>query len=85
MFGLLKKCFVNLLTSIVSASDHTRCALLNNQKCMTHLLLLIYVLMSIGKKLFYYSFAGNLDKFAGSCNTLDELSSGVCVQIKQKI
>ena len=41
--------------------------------------------MSIGKKLFYYSFAGNLDEFAGSCNTLDELSSGVCVQIKQKI
>ena len=35
MFGLIKKCFVNLLTSIVSASDHTRCALLNNQKCMT--------------------------------------------------
>ena len=35
MFGLIKKCFVNLLTSIVSASDHTRFALLNNQKCMT--------------------------------------------------
>ena len=33
--GKLKKFFVILLTSIVSASNHTKCISLSNQKCMT--------------------------------------------------
>ena len=35
MFGLIKTMFIGLLTSIVSAPNHTKCVLLNNQKCMT--------------------------------------------------
>ena len=35
MFWLIKKIFIGLLTAIVSASNHTKCALLSNQKCMT--------------------------------------------------
>ena len=35
MFGLIKKIFTGLLTGIVSASNHTKCMLLSNQKCMT--------------------------------------------------
>ena len=35
MFGLIKKISVILLTSIVSASNHTKWLLLSNQKCMT--------------------------------------------------
>ena len=35
MFGLLRKIFIILLTSIVSASNHTKQILLSNQKCMT--------------------------------------------------
>ena len=35
MFGLIKKIFIGLLTDIVSTSNHTKCMLLSNQKCMT--------------------------------------------------
>ena len=35
MFGIIKKIFVVLLTSIVSVYNHTKCVLLSNQKCMT--------------------------------------------------
>ena len=35
MFGLIKKMFMRLLTSIVSVSNHAKHMLLNNQKCMT--------------------------------------------------
>ena len=34
IFGLIKKIFIGLLTGIVNASNHTKCVLLSNQKCM---------------------------------------------------
>ena len=34
MFGLIKKMFVGLLTGLVNGSNHTKCVLLSNQKCM---------------------------------------------------
>ena len=34
MFELIKKIFVGLLTGILSASNHTKCMSLSNQKCM---------------------------------------------------
>ena len=34
MSKLIKKMFIELLTSIVSTSNHTKCVLLSNQKCM---------------------------------------------------
>ena len=34
MFALIKKIFIGLLTGIVSASDHTKCMSLSNQKSM---------------------------------------------------
>ena len=34
MFGTFKKVFVVLLTSIVKASNHTKCVSLSNQKCI---------------------------------------------------
>ena len=34
MFGLIKKMFIGLLTSIVSTSNHTKCVSLRNQKCI---------------------------------------------------
>ena len=34
MFGLNKTIFTGLLTGIVSASNHTKCVLLGNQKYM---------------------------------------------------
>ena len=34
MFGLNKKIFIGLLTSIVNSSNHRKCISLSNQKCM---------------------------------------------------
>ena len=34
MFGLIKKMFLVLLSNIANESNHTKCILLNNQKCM---------------------------------------------------
>ena len=34
MFELIKKIFIGLLTDLVSTSNHTKCMLLSNQKCM---------------------------------------------------
>ena len=36
MFGLIKKLFLVLLTSILSASNDTKRVPLSNQKCMIH-------------------------------------------------
>ena len=33
MFGFIKKIFIGLLTNIVSASSHTKCVSLSDQKC----------------------------------------------------
>ena len=69
--------FIMIWTSIESGCNHTKCVLLKNQKFMT--LLLIYTLMNaLLSKLHYYPFAVNLDRCAGVCSTLDELSNKVC-------
>ena len=34
IFGIIKKIFIVLLTSILNASSHTKCVSLSNQKCM---------------------------------------------------
>ena len=34
MFGLIKKIFIGLLTGLVNGSNHTKCVLLSNRKCM---------------------------------------------------
>ena len=34
MFGIIKKILIGLLSSIVNASNHTKCVSLSNQKCM---------------------------------------------------
>ena len=35
IFGIIKKVFIVSLTSIVNVSNHTKCVLLSNQKCIT--------------------------------------------------
>ena len=34
IFGLIEKLFILLLSSILNASNHTKCVSLCNQKCM---------------------------------------------------
>ena len=33
MFGLIKKIFIGILTSLVNGYNHTKCVTLSNQKC----------------------------------------------------
>ena len=49
MFRLIKKIFIGLLTSIVSAFNHTKCVLLSSHKCMTQPTLIIYILINTVK------------------------------------
>ena len=47
MFGSINKLFIGLLIDIVSASNHTKCLSLSNQKCMFGILLHVVVKMRI--------------------------------------
>ena len=52
MLGIIKNMVIVVLTGTVSASNHTKCVSLSNQKCMiqpTVNLLLIYILMNTVK------------------------------------
>ena len=35
MFGFIKEILIGLLISVANASNHKKCILLSNQKCMT--------------------------------------------------
>ena len=74
--------FIVLLSSIVNASNHTKCVLLSNQKCKNQPTLINLHPNECSQKFHYYSFAVKLDRCAGSCNTLNDLSNKVCVPNK---
>ena len=76
--------FSRLLTGIVSVSYHTKCVLLSNQKCMTQPNLINFYLKEYSQELCCYPFAVNLDRCAGSCDTLDDLSNKVCIPNETK-
>ena len=85
MFGLIKKIFVLLLTSIVSASNHTKSVSLSNQKCMNQPTLINLHLNEYIQELRYYPFAVNLDTRVGSYNTLVDYLKEYVFQMKQNI
>ena len=75
---------MGLLISIVNTSNHTKCVSLSNQKVWFNLLLLIYILMYslISQECHYYSLAVKLERYVGSCNTLNGFSNKVYVPNK---
>ena len=68
------------LTNI--ASNHTRCVSLSNQKCMTQPTLVTLYPKEYSQEFYYYSFAIKLDRYVGSCNTLNGLSNKIWVPNK---
>ena len=74
MFGLIRKIFIRLLTGIVSASNHTKCLLLSNQKHMTQPTLINLYSTEYSQEFCYYPFVVKLYRCVGSCNTLNDLS-----------
>ena len=85
MFGLINKIFLVLLSNIVNASNNTKCVSLSNQECMTQPTLINLHPNEYGQEFHYYPFAVKLDRYAGSCNTLNDLSSKVCVPNKTEV
>ena len=63
--------FAILSASIVGASNHTKCLSLTNQKCITQPTLINLHHNEYSQSLYYYPLAVNLDRCAGSFNTLD--------------
>ena len=79
MFGLIKKMFIGLLSSIVNPSDHAKCVSLSNQICMIQPNLINLHPNEYSQEFHYYPFSVKLNRCAGNCNTLIELSSTVRV------
>ena len=82
MFLLIKKIFIMLLSSIVNASNHTKCVSLSNQKCMIQPTLINLYPNEYSQEFHYYPFAVKLNRCVGSCNTLNDLSNKVCIPNK---
>ena len=68
MFGLIRKIFIILLTTIVTASYHTKCVSLSNQKCMTQPTLINLYPNEYSQEVHHYPFVVKLDRCVGSCN-----------------
>ena len=79
--GKLKKTFIGLLSSIVNASNYTKCVSFSNQKCMIQPSL-INLHPNEYNQFHYYPSSVKLDRCVGSCNTLNDLSIKVCIPSK---
>ena len=62
------------LTGLVNGSNHTKSVSLSNQKCM--------IQMNAVKNFTTINFWLKLDRCAGSCNTINDLSNKACVPNK---
>ena len=82
MFAVIKKMFIGLLTDLVSASNHTKCVSLRNQKCEIQLTFINSHPNEYSQEFHYYPFTVKLDKCVGSCKTLNDLSNKVCFSKK---
>ena len=80
MFGLIKRIFIGLLTGLVSVSNHAKCILLSNQKCMTKPTLINLHPNEYSQEFHYYPFLVKLDRRVRSCN---DLSNKTCVLNKR--
>ena len=82
MFELIKKIFIGLLNGLINLSNHAKCSSLSNQKCMTQPILFNLHPKEYSQEFHYYPFAAKLDRCVGSCNTLNDLPSKVCIPNK---
>ena len=82
MFGLIKKIFLELITSLVNVYYHTKCIVLSIQKFMIQPTLINLHPTAYSQKSLYYPFPVELDRSVGSCNTLNGLFNKVYVPNK---
>ena len=82
IFGLFKKKFIGLLTVLVNGCSHTKCVLRIKKKCMTQPTLINLHSNEYIQEFHYYPFVVKLDRCVGSCNTINDFSSKVCIPNK---
>ena len=82
MFGLIKKIIMGLVINIVNASNYTRCVSLSNQKCEIQPTLTNLHPNEYSQEFYYYSLPVKLDRCVGGCNTLNDLTTKVCIPNK---
>ena len=82
MFRLIKKILMELLISIVNASNHTKCVSLSSQKYIIQPILINLHPTEYSQEFHYYTFSVKLDRCVRTCNTLNDLSNKVCVPNK---
>ena len=70
MFGVIKKMFIVLLSSIINISNHTKCVLLSNQKIEIQPTRSNLHPNDYRQEFPYYQFLPKLDRCFGSCDTL---------------
>ena len=81
MFKFIKQAFIVLLNFSGSlgrgarVSESTKCISLNNESCEARVTPIDLDL----KELHYYPIMVSLNRCNGNCNTLDDLSSRICV------
>ena len=80
MFRLIKQVCIALLS--FSGVLETKCISLNNQPIMTRPTLIDLNLDEHDQGLCHYPFMLSLDRYKGSCNAPDHLSSRICVPNK---
>ena len=74
--------FIGLLTGLVNRSNHTKCVLLSDHKCMIQISLINLHPNEYSQELHYYPFAVKLDRCVRICNTLNDLFNEICVPNK---
>ena len=72
MFGFIKKMFIEILSSKVCVSSHTKCTSLSNRKRATQLTITKFYPNEQSLGFLYYPIAVNLDRCVESCNTLND-------------
>ena len=71
-----------LLTALVKGSNHAKCGLLVNQKCLIQPTLNNLHPNQYSQEFHYYPSTVRLARYVGICNTLNDLSNKVCVPNK---
>ena len=74
--------FIVLLSGIVNASNNTKYVLWNNQKCKIQPTLIILHPNEHSQEFHFYPFTIKLDRCAGSCKILNDLSNQLCISNK---
>ena len=82
MFGIIKQVFIELLSSIVNASNQTKCVYLSNQKFKIQPTLVNLHRNEYSQEFHYYPFAVKLDRCVAGYNALNDWSNKVYIPNK---